>query len=90
MFIQQLSVIEIQNDFRRQPWEEVYENLFKDALPFLKALNGNMSSYKEYRYLMGHEMKKLVSWSVVSQWIKKDGQRELKKMEESKNKKQKK
>ena len=37
-FLQHLSVIRIQNDFRRQPWEEVYENIFKDALPFLKEL----------------------------------------------------
>ena len=73
-FVQHLSVIRIQNDFRRQPWEEVYENIFKDALPFLK----------EYRYLMEHEMKQLVSWSVVCQWIKKDEQRI---MEEYKNKK---
>ena len=70
-----LSVKRLQNDFRRQLWEEVYENIFKDALPFLKALNGNTSAYKEYRYLMGHEIKQLVSWSVVSQWMKKDCQR---------------
>ena len=60
------NVNEIQSHFRRQPWKEVYMNLFKDVLPFLKfTSHDGMDAYAEFKYLREPEIKKFVSWSLI-------------------------
>ena len=57
----------IQSHFRKQPWKELYENLFKDALPFLKQKFGNTSANKVFKTEEG--VLHLILWSVVGRWL---------------------